>query len=103
IGGVAYQGKWAATGTLISAGWDWAQLDIGYRDHWWSPMTDSAMLISTEAATMPSITLSNSRPLSRRLGLQYEIFVAQMSRTDGIVLTNGQRTKGNPKFSGLHL
>jgi hypothetical protein len=102
MGGVAYQGKWAATGTLISAGFDWAQLDIGYRDHWWSPMTDSAMLISTEAPTMPSITLSNYRPLTR-LGLQYEIFVARMSQTDQIVLTNGQFTRGYPKFAGIHL
>jgi hypothetical protein len=102
MGGVAYQGRWAATGTLISAGWDWAQLDIGYRDHWWSPMTDSAMLISTEAPTMPSITLSNYRPLTR-IGLQYELFVARMSQTDQIVLTNGQFTRGYPKFAGIHL
>jgi hypothetical protein len=102
LGGVAYQGRAIATGTLLSAGFDWAQLDIGYRDHWWSPMTDSSMLISTEAATMPSITLSNYRPLTR-LGLQYELFVAQMSHSDGIVLTNGQFTKGYPKFAGIHL
>jgi len=102
FGGVAYQGRATATGTLLSAGFDFAQLDIGYRDHWWSPMTDSAMLISTEAATMPSITLSNYRPLTR-VGFQYEMFVAQMSHTDGIVLTNGQLTQGNPKFAGVHL
>ena len=102
FGGVAYQGRATATGTLLSAGFDFAQLDIGYRDHWWSPMTDSAMLISTEAPTMPSITLSNYRPLTRA-GFQYELFVAQMSHTDGIVLTNGQLTQGNPKFSGIHL
>jgi hypothetical protein len=102
LGGVAYQGGTAvATGSMISAGFDWAQLDIGYRDHWWSPMTDSAMLISTEAPTMPSITLSNYRPLTR-LGLQYEVFVARMSETNQIVLTNGQLTRGYPKFAGLH-
>ena len=69
VGGVAYQGHATPTGTLLSLGFDWAQLDIGWRDHSWSPMTDSAMLISTEAPTMPSITLSNYRPLTR-LGLQ---------------------------------
>src|ERR1700730_5609978 len=102
VGGGPYQGKSIATGTLLSAGFDWAQLDIGYRDHWWSPMTDSAMLISTEAPTMPSVTLSNYRPLTR-LGLQYELFVARMSQTDRIVLTNGQFTRGYPKFAGIHL
>ncbi len=68
VGGVADEGRSTATGSVLSAGFDFAQLDLGYRDHWWSPMTDSAMLISTEAPTMPSITLSNYRPLTR-LGL----------------------------------
>jgi Capsule assembly protein Wzi len=102
VGGVAYQGKSTATGSVLSLGFDWAQLDLGYRDHWWSPMTDSAMLISTEAPTMPSATLSNYRPLTR-LGLQYELFLAQMSRSNRIELPNGTFTSGNPKMAGLHL
>jgi Capsule assembly protein Wzi len=102
VGGVAYQGRETATGSVISLGFDGAQLDLGYRDHWWSPMTDSSMLISTEAPTMPSITLSNYDPLTR-LGVQYEVFLARMSYSDEIELTNGDLTSGNPKFAGLHL
>jgi hypothetical protein len=102
VGGVAYEGRVTPTGSLVSLGWDWAQLDLGWRDHWWSPATDSAMLISTEAATMPSITLSNYRPLTR-LGFEYEVFVARMSHTDKIQLTDGAFTAGYPKFGGLHL
>src|SRR6516164_11819085 len=78
LGGVAYDGRQKATGSFLSLGFDWAQIDLGFRDHWWSPMTDSAMLISTEAPTMPSITLSNYTPLTR-LGWQYEVFVGRMS------------------------
>jgi hypothetical protein len=102
VGGVAYEGHTAPTGSMLSLGFDWAQLDLGYRDHWWSPMTSSSMLISTEAPTMPSITLSNYEPLSP-LGLQYEVFAARMSETDQIELTNGTFTRGNPKFAGFHL
>jgi len=102
LGGVAYQGRATPTGTMLSLGFDWAQLDIGWRDHWWSPMTDSAMLISTEAPTMPSITLSNYRPLTR-LGLQYEAFVARMSESDRIELTNGKLTRGYPKMGGIRV
>ena len=58
----------------MSLGVDWAQIDIGYRDHWLSPMTDTSMLMSTEAPTMPSVTLSNYEPLTR-LGFQYEFFL----------------------------
>lgn len=106
VGGVAYQGRATPTGTMLGLGFDWAQLDIGWRDHWWSPMTDSAMLISTEAPTMPSITLSNYRPLTR-LGLQYEVFVARMSESDRIELPitgpTPEFTRGYPKMGGIRL
>jgi len=106
VGGVAYQGRATPTGTMLSLGFDWAQLDIGWRDHWWSPMTDSSMLISTEAPTMPSITLSNYRPLTR-LGFQYEAFIARMSESDRIVLpVTGPTpvlTRGYPKIGGIRL
>ena len=102
VGGEAHQGRATPTGTMLSLGFDWAQLDIGWRDHWWSPMTDSSMLISTEAPTMPSITLSNYQPLTR-LGFQYEVFVARMSESDRIELPNGTITRGYPKMGGLRL
>src|SRR5207253_3591274 len=102
VGGVADEGRATATGSVLSAGFDFAQLDLGYRDHWWSPMTDSAMLISTEAPTMPSVTVSNYDPLTR-LGVQYQVFAARMSYSDKIELTNGNLTRGYPKFAGLHL
>ncbi|MDP9065003.1 MAG: capsule assembly Wzi family protein [Pseudomonadota bacterium] len=99
---ISSERRTAATGTLLSAGFSWAQLDVGYRDHWWSPSTDSTMMIGTEAPTMPSVTLSNYEPLSR-FGFQYEFFLAQMSRSDHI-LGGGQstviQTSGNPKLFG---
>jgi hypothetical protein len=102
---IAYDGRVKPTGTFLSLGTHWAQLDIGYRDHWFSPATDSAMLIGTEAPTMPSATLSNYEPLTR-LGFQYEVFWAQMSRSDHI-LGGGQGTQvessGNPKLFGVQL
>jgi Capsule assembly protein Wzi len=102
VGAVAYDGRQTATGSVLSLGFDWAQLDLGYRDHWWSPMTDSSMLISTEAPTMPSITLSNYDPFTR-LGWQYEVFLARMSYSNEIELTNGDLTSGYPKFGGARL
>jgi Capsule assembly protein Wzi len=102
-GAIAYSGRAVPTGSMLSFGFNWAQLDIGYRDHWWSPATDSSQLQSTEAPTMPSITLSNYEPLTR-LGFQYEFFLARMSTSDHI-LGGGQGTdvqsRGNPKLFGL--
>jgi capsule assembly protein Wzi len=103
-GGVAYAGtdsRFVPDGTMLSVGDQYLQVDVGYRSQWLSPMTDSSMLVSTEAPTMPSLTLSNQRPISP-LGLQYEIFVARMSHSDDI-LWNGVDTAGYPRLAGLHL
>ncbi len=99
VGGEAHQGRATPTGTMVSLGWDFAQFDFGWRDHWWSPMTDSSMLISTEAPTMPSFTVSNYRPLTR-LGINYEVFAARMSESSRIQLTTGGLTKGDPTLGG---
>ena len=104
-GVIAYDGRARPTGSMLSFGFNWAQLDIGYRDHWFSPATDSTMMIGTEAPTMPSVTLSNYEPLTR-LGFQYEFFWAQMAPSDHI-LGGGQGTtvesRGNPKLFGAQL
>jgi hypothetical protein len=100
-GAVAYEGRTNFSGSMVSLGFDFAQLDIGFRPHWFSPMTDSSMLMSTEAPTMPSVTLSNYRPLTR-FGLHYELFGARMSESNRIVLGNGL-TSGHPSLGGFHL
>jgi hypothetical protein len=99
-GVVSYSGRTVATGSMLSVGTNWAQLDLGYRDHWFSPMTDSSTLISTEAPTMPSATLSNYEPLTR-LGIQYELFYARMSSNH--ILYNGTHDVGDPNLFGVQL
>ncbi|HTJ16350.1 MAG TPA: hypothetical protein VL494_06170, partial [Steroidobacteraceae bacterium] len=101
LGGVGDADDVVATGSMLSAGFDWAQLDIGYRDHWFSPFTDSAMIISTEARTLPSVTLSNYRPLTG-LGFSYEVFMAEMEQSDAIAFENGF-TSGRPRLAGLRV
>src|SRR6202167_2923725 len=103
-GGVGYAGtdsRVNPAGTMASLGNEYLQIDAGYRDHWFSPLTDSSMLISTEAPTIPSLTVSNQVPITG-LGLQYEIFVGRMSYTDQIVWDN-KLTAGYPRLAGLHL
>lgn len=109
-GVLAYQGRQQPVGSVLSAGFNYAQLDVGYRDHWFSPMTDSSMTMSTEAPTMLSATLSNWEPLSR-LGFQYELFLAQMDQTSstsgGVAGNNidyhGVLSRGNPHLFGTQL
>jgi hypothetical protein len=100
-GVIAYDGDATPTGTLLSIGHEYAQVDIGYRDRWFSPFTDSAMLIGTEAPTMPSITVSNYTPLSR-WNVSYELFLGEMSESNNIAFQSGF-TSGNPRLAGMQL
>jgi hypothetical protein len=101
LGAVAYEDEVIPEGSMVSLGFDRAQLDLGYRAHWLSPFSDSSMLIGTEAATMPSITLSNYVPLTR-WGIQYEAFVASMSESK-LISFQGDRNTGRPRLAGIHL
>ena len=106
-GGVAYagtDGRFNPDGTLVSAGDEYLQVDTGWRDQWLSPMTDSSMLVSTEAPTMPSITVSNQEPIAA-LGLDYELFLARMSHAAQIAWSPapGGYTEGDPNLAGFHV
>jgi hypothetical protein len=101
LGGIAYDGDSRAAGSFVSVGFSYAQLDLGYRQHWLSPFTDSSMLLSTQAPSMMSATLSNYTPMTR-LGLKYELSLARLSSSDEIAFGNGF-TSGRPKVLGLHL
>ena len=81
IGGDISDEQVQASGTLLSLGASWAQLDLGYKEYWLSPFMGSAQLLSTQAQTLPSISLSNNLPLTFfDVGFNYEFFVAQLSK-----------------------
>jgi hypothetical protein len=100
VGAVSYSGRTNPTGSMLSVGSRFAQLDLGYRPHWLSPMTDSSALLSTEAPTTPSVTLSNYEPLTR-LGFQYEFFLTKLSKQP-IQYLNTQ-AMGDPRLFGVQL
>jgi len=99
-GAISYTGRTVPTGSMLSLGGNWAQLDIGYRDHWFSPMTDSSALISTESPSTPSVTLSNYEPLTR-LGFQYEFFLTRLSPQP--ILFQGVQAVGSPRLFGAQV
>jgi hypothetical protein len=100
-GAVAYEGDTTPTGTVASLGGQYFQIDVGYRDRWWSPFQDSAMLLSTQAATLPSVSVSNYTAFTR-LNLRYEAFLAKSSESANIAFGGGTTT-GKPRLAGLHL
>ncbi len=102
LGGIySDENGYAITNTHIGIGYEFAQLDIGYREHWLSPFQDSAMLFSTHAENSPSITLSNSRPIGD-WNFRFETFYSRLEEVTNIRF-NGARNTGHPKLTGLHL
>jgi hypothetical protein len=111
-GVIAYPGRTQATGSTLSVGASWAQLDAGYRDHWLSPMTDTgSMLFSTESPTSPTVTLSNWEPLTR-LGFQYELILGRLKQTGANsgaslpgdnILYNAVSSRGDPHLFSTQL
>lgn len=102
-GGLGYggtEGRFDPDSTMVSTGDEYLQLDVGYRDHWFSPLTDSSMLLSTEAPSIPGVTISSQRPLGP-LGFSYEIFFARLPYTNEIAWHNGL-TAGYPRLTGFH-
>jgi hypothetical protein len=87
--------------TYLSIGTDWLQFDLGTKPHWLSPMENSAMLLSTHAQTIPTLSISNSIPLTS-LGLSYEMFVGELSTSDNIYY-QGEYISGKPIITGLQL
>lgn len=92
-----------ASGSMVSMGTDWAQLDIGYKDIWLSPFNGSAQLLSTNAETLPSISLSNNLPLETYgIKWDYQAFLAQTSRQLVQFKPGEFSDKDKPLISGLH-
>ncbi len=102
LGAVGNSDRVTPTGTIASLGWDGAQFDVGYRDHWWSPFRLGSMLVGTEAATMPSVTVSSVEPLTVAR-LRYELFMGQMSYSNRIESDAGGYTAGHPRLFGFHI
>jgi Capsule assembly protein Wzi len=101
LGGERREDGESLEGTYTSIGADWMQIDLGYRPHWYSPFTGSAMLWSTNAETTPSVSVSNSEPLSA-LNFRYEMFATKLSHSDRIAYQGGT-TSGSPCAIGMHL
>jgi hypothetical protein len=89
------------TNTHLGFGYEYAQVELGYREHWFSPFQDSAVLLSTHAISSPSITVSNATPITK-WNLRYEVFYSILEEQSGIVLGD-QVTPGRPRIAGIHL
>lgn len=100
-GAIAREGEMLPSGTVLSAGYAFARLDVGFQGRWLSPLHDSAFLQSTQSANLLSASLSNELPITRAR-LHYEMSVSRLSWS-GRIRDGDALTSGHPLLAGLHL
>lgn len=104
VAGIANEDDILPTQSFFYFGNEYAQVDVGYREHWFSPMYDSAMIISTNAKTLPSISISNVTPITD-FDIRYDLFYMKM-KTDPSIKSGKElnlRVPGKPHLAGVHL
>jgi len=90
-----------STNSYLSFGYEYLQIDLGYREHWLSPMQESASLLSTNAEPALSITMSNVKPITS-WNAKYEFSLGQLEEMEGIHF-NDSTTSGKPLIMSMHL
>jgi len=102
LGGTIVNGeKVIPHGSYISLGYEYAQFDIGYREHWLSPLQESSPLLSTNAKPALSITMSNVKPITS-WNVKYEFSIARLEEMDGIRFEDSS-SSGKPGFLTMQL
>ena len=104
VGGIINEDNLLPTQSFVYFGNEYAQVDLGYRERWYSPFNDSAMILSTNAKTLPSIGISNVEPITD-FDIRYDLFYMKM-KTDPAINSGkelGLKVKGKPHLAGVHL
>lgn len=89
--------------TFFSIAGDNLQLDMGYKEHWFSPFKMSSQLISTNAESSPSISLSFAEPLKNWLNFDFELYYSQLEKVEEGILYQDEWHDGRPKLAGTHI
>jgi hypothetical protein len=98
--GIITEDEFIPTQAFVFMGNEYAQLDVGYREHWYSPLSDSHRLQSTQAEVKPSLTISTVTPFTD-FNIRYEMFLSQMSE-DPCIYLGKTCSSGKPYLYGFH-
>jgi len=79
------------------------QLDLGYREHWYSPFKHSSQLISTNAQMGPSVTLSTVMPIESWWNISFDLFYTRLNKVEKGINYQGVWHDGRPHLLGTHL
>ncbi|NRA62104.1 MAG: hypothetical protein HRU25_14635 [Psychrobium sp.] len=100
VGGYSNKQNFLNFGSFLSIGGKFMQFDLGYREHWLSPMQDNSMIISTQAVPMLGVTVSNVAPMTD-WNMMYELSFGRLNEVDNIKF-DGVRGSGKPGYLSMH-
>ena len=87
--------------TYFSFGYEYLQIDLGYREHWLSPFQENSLALSSNAKPVPSFTMSNVKPITS-WNVKYEMSLSLLNEMDGIHY-DGTTSSGKPGFLTMQL
>lgn len=99
----AKQNKLVNYNSFVSFAGDDLQLNIGYKEHWFSPFKQSAQIISTNARTSPSISLGMVAPAHNWWNFDFELYYSELEHVEKGILYQDELHDGTPRLAGTHI
>lgn len=78
------------------------QLDIGYRDHWYSNFKNASQVLSNNAKSPLSMTLSTIIPIKNWWNLDFELFYTKLDEVKSGIRYQDEWHDGRPELIGMH-
>ncbi|WP_105167116.1 capsule assembly Wzi family protein [Pseudoalteromonas sp. T1lg23B] len=97
------QGDLVLYNTFYALAGDTFQLNLGYKEHWFSPFKSFAQVYSNNAKPAASVSLGLIAPLNNWWNLDFELFYSELDRVEKGIVYQGQLHDGSPKLAGTHL
>ncbi len=94
--------KFVNYNTFVSFAGEDLQLNIGYKEHWFSPFKHSAQVISTNAKTAPSVSIGMVQPAHNWWNFDFELYYSELEHVDNGILYQNELHSGTPKLAGTH-
>ncbi|TMO57723.1 capsule assembly Wzi family protein [Pseudoalteromonas phenolica] len=97
------QGKLVAYNSFYALGGDNLQLNLGYKEHWFSPFKTFAQVYSNNAQAPLSVSLGLNAPLQNWWNFDFELFYSKLEHVEKGILYQDTLHSGTPKLAGTHL
>ncbi|MDK2596544.1 capsule assembly Wzi family protein [Pseudoalteromonas obscura] len=96
-------GKLVPYNTFYALGGENLQLNLGYKEHWFSPFKHSATIYSTNAKAPLSASLGLNSPLKNWWNFDFEVFYSELEHVEDGIMYQNTLHDGTPRLAGTQL